>query len=57
MHVMKIAVAEKFEEKLTNEKSLKSWWQMVKDNESDVCVVNGLMYKSIAYSTKSFIKS
>ena len=41
MHTMQMADAKKFDE--ISDESLKSWWKTAADNESEFCVVNGLL--------------
>ena len=56
--VMQRADAEKFEEEQKSDESLKAWWKLAEDKQSEFCVVNGLLYKKhrIGYWIKSFIK-
>ena len=42
---MQIADAKKFEEQQRQDESLKAWWKLAPDKESEFCVVNGLLYK------------
>src|SRR6188768_1963864 len=42
---MQIADAKKFEEQQRQDESLKAWWNLAPDKESEFCVVNGLLYK------------
>src|SRR5688572_23959433 len=42
---MQIADAKKFEEQQRQDESLKAWWNLAQDKESEFCVVNGLLYK------------
>lgn len=41
---MQRAGAKIFEEKQGSDKSLKAWLKLADDNESEFCVVNGLLY-------------
>src|SRR6218665_1864941 len=41
--VMQRADAEKFEEEQKSDESLKAWWKLAEDNQSEFCVVNGLL--------------
>src|SRR6218665_883431 len=43
--VMHRADAEKFEEEQKSDESLKAWWKLAEDKQSEFCVVNGLLYK------------
>src|SRR6218665_2200059 len=43
--VMQRADAEKFEEEQKSDESLKAWWKLAEDKQSEFCVVNGLLYK------------
>src|SRR6218665_2028471 len=43
--VMQRTEAEKFEEEQKSEESLKAWWKLAEDKQSEFCVVNGLLYK------------
>src|SRR6218665_3517020 len=43
--VMQRADAEKFEEEQKSYESLKAWWKLAEDKQSEFCVVNGLLYK------------
>src|SRR6218665_3258303 len=43
--VMQRADAEKFEEEQKSDESLKAWWKFAEDKQSELCVLNGLLYK------------
>src|SRR6218665_2235847 len=44
--VMQTVDAEKFEEEQKSDESLKAaWWKLAEDKQSELCVVNGLLYK------------
>src|SRR6218665_3948295 len=43
--VMQRADAEKFEVEQQSDESLKAWWKLAEDKQSELCVVNGLLYK------------
>src|SRR6218665_2672022 len=43
--VMQRADTEKFEEEQKSDESLKAWWKLAEDKQSEFCVVNGLLYK------------
>ena len=38
--VMRRADAKKFEEEQKNDESLKAWWKLAEDKQSELCVVN-----------------
>ena len=51
---MQRAGAKIFEEKQGSDKSLKAWLKLADDNESEFCVVNGLLYMTYQILFRSF---
>jgi len=43
--VMQRADEKKFEEEQKSDESLKAWWKLAEDKQSEFCIVNGLLYK------------
>jgi len=43
--VMQRADAKKFKEEQKSDESLKAWWKLAEDKQSEFCVVNGLLHK------------
>ena len=52
--VMQRVNTRKFEEEQKSDESLKAWWKLAEDKQSEFCVVNGLLYKK--HRIKSFIR-